>query len=246
MDPTNYNIVYAGGNTGAYKTTNGGSTWFLSSTGLSGTVYDIAIDPDNTSILYAGTSSGVYRSTNSGGNWSSTGCTNVKAVLIDYTTNTVYAGTGNGVYYSTNSGGTWNAMNDGLLNTNVTSLGINHGVYLFAGTDGAGMWRWSLNVGCEEHAGDNMSMDLVCQPNPMQGSMHIQFTISQPIHTNLSIYDIQGRVVTNLMNEQQIAGSYNIVWNGTDRRGIPVPAGIYFCKLSTEDRTSIQKIIRLK
>ncbi|MBN2620760.1 T9SS type A sorting domain-containing protein [candidate division WOR-3 bacterium] len=246
FDPANSNIIYAGGNAGVYKSTNAGSTWFVSTTGLSGTVYDITVDPDNSATLYAGTSSGVYKSTNSGTNWSSTGCTNVKAVVVDNTTNTVYAGTGGGVYYSTNGGGSWTVMNTGLLNTNVTSLGLNHGIYLFAGTDGAGMWRWSLAVGAEENTQHDIARALVCHPNPTNGAMTIQYTMSRPLHADLSIYDVQGRKIVTLVNEQRSTGSRSVTWYGEDEHGAPVPAGIYFCKLVTDDATTIQKIIRLK
>jgi hypothetical protein len=246
VDPSNSNIIYAGGNAGVYKSTNAGSTWFVSTTGLSGTVYDITVDPNNTAILYAGTSSGVYKSTNSGANWTSTGCTGVNAVIVDHTTNTVYAGTNSGVYYSTNGGGSWTVMNTGLMNTNVTSLGLNHGVYLFAGTDGAGMWRWSLAVGTEEHKEHNIARSLVCHPNPAQDAMTIQYTLSRTLHVDLSIYDVKGRKVVMLVNEQRSTGSHSVAWHGKDEHGAPVPAGIYFCKLVTDDATAIQKIIRLK
>src|SRR5207237_512211 len=67
------------GNTGIWKTTNGGATW-TNTTNLSGATEvpwsDVAIDPNNPSILYAAVGNpggsnknGVYKSVNGGSNW---------------------------------------------------------------------------------------------------------------------------------------------------------------------------------
>lgn len=248
VDPSNSNLVYAGGYTGLYRSTNAGATWAQSSTGLSGTVNDIVVDPLNSSILYAGTSSGVFKSTNGGSSWNNTGCTGVTSIVIDVSTvTTIYAGTSSGVYFSTNGGSNWTAMNEGLIVTTVTSLGLYHDNYLYAGTDGAGMWRWTLNVGAEEqHEKTVPIMILTCYPKPARSKVTICYTLSNEIFTDLSIYDAQGRLVDQLTRERQVAGDYSVIWNGKDTRGNEVPSGIYFCKLVTDDATAIEKIILVK
>jgi hypothetical protein len=73
-DPNNRQIMYAGGDRGVYKSTDGGSTWVTSSSAPGGgTSYGIAINPQNSQVIYVGTTSGVYSSTNSGGSWALTG-----------------------------------------------------------------------------------------------------------------------------------------------------------------------------
>ncbi|MGB3340732.1 MAG: FlgD immunoglobulin-like domain containing protein [bacterium] len=248
VDPSNSNMVYAGGYTGLYRSTNAGATWAQSSTGLSGTVNDIAIDPVSSSTLYAGTSSGVFKSTNSGSNWSNTGCTGVTSIVIDVSTiTTIYAGTNSGVYFSTNGGSNWTAMNEGLLVTNVTSMGLYHDNYLYAGTDGAGMWRWTLTVGAEERYENTVPiMLLACHPKPARGNVTISYVLSKELVTDLSVYDVQGRLVAQLARERQAAGDYSVTWYGKDTRGNAVPSGIYFCKLVTDDASAIEKIILVK
>ncbi len=248
VDPSNSNLVYAGGYTGFYKSTDAGATWSQSSTGLSGTVNDIAIDPLTSSTLYAASSNGVFKSTNSGTNWSDVGCSGVNSIVIDVTTvTTIYAGTSNGVYFRTNGGSNWTAMNDGLLMTNVTSLGLYQNNYLYAGTDGAGMWRWTLNVGAEErHEKTVLIMMLACYPKPARGNVTICYTLSKELVTDLCVYDVQGRLVVQLARERQTAGDYSVIWHGKDTRGNAVPSGIYFCKLVTDDAMAIEKIILVK
>jgi hypothetical protein len=145
VDPSNSDIVYAGGDPRLYKTTNGGLNWLEVDAGLSGHVSCLAIDPNTTTTLYAGTSDGVFKSINSATTWNNTGCAEVTTILIDpNNTNIIYAGTNSGVYKSTAGGGNWTVMNDGLGDALITCLGINPELYLFAGTKGSAMYRWDL------------------------------------------------------------------------------------------------------
>jgi hypothetical protein len=256
VDPTNSNVVYAGGVESSacaiYKTINGGTSWNkLSATGLSGTVYDIAIDPTNTNILYAGTSSGVYRSTNGGTNWSNTGMGGgrANAVLLDPDDHTdVYAGTySNGVYYSSNSGSSWTTMNTGLGEMNINRLGINPGVYLFAGTNGRSMYRWSLQVGVEEDSEQRVDQRILYAfPNPASRNTSFTYSILQEGDVQLCVYDIQGRCVKTLVHGVQNAGTHCVAWDGMDESNHHVAAGVYFCKLITADHVAIEKLVLMR
>jgi len=245
IDRSNSNFVYAGGYNGAlYKSTDAGNTWALSSTGLSGTVYDFAIGSTKANTIYAGTSSGVFKSTNAGGNWTNTGCTNVYDVLIDPAKeNEVYAATYSGVYKSTTGGGGWTAMNTGLPVTNTTSLGINTNNYLFVGTTGGGMCRQNIMVCAEEQAPGAARIPLNVQPNPSPGRTEISYQLTSAVQVSLAIYDIQGRLVTTLVRAWQTPGSHSQVWNGLNANGVRVAGGIYFCALNAGGERSVEKLI---
>ena len=248
VDRTNSNVVYAGGYNGIlYKSTNGGSTWFLSNTGLSGTINDIRIGSTKVNTIYAGSSSGVFKSTNAGASWTNTGCTNVYDVLINPANeNEIYAATYTGVYMSTVGGGSWSAINAGLQNTYVTSLGINQNNWLFCGTEGAGMYRWSLLVGADENHAGNTRAKIDAAPNPAHGAAVIHYMVEKPGLVIVSVFDIQGREVVQLVNERKPAGAYSTVLNGKDAKGRGLPAGIYFCRLAVNGETSLKKIVWLK
>lgn len=247
IDPDNSNIVYVGGNGGLYKTTNAGTSWSSASTGISGYVYDIAINYDNTNVLYAGTGNGVYRTTNQGTSWSYTGCSSVNDLAIDPTDSSIiYAGTNTGVYKTTSSGSSWTIMNSGLEDTYITSLGINPNTYLFAGTETAGMFRWDLNIGVDEHETEQLSHKISVSPNPTTGKTIFAYQLSRATLVNLCVYDIQGRLVKVLVNDAQNAGSYNAVWLGLDNSDNDVAAGIYLCRFSTDYGTHIEKLVFLR
>ncbi len=245
IDPTNSDIVYAGGDPELYKTTNHGDTWSPSSTGLTGYTYAIAMNPQNTSIIYAGTSDGIFESTDAGVVWRYNNLDDVYTIVIDPDSpDTIYAGTVNGMYRSTSGGSTWDSM--GLDGERITSLGIYPDAYLYAGTYSGGMYRWDLSVGIAEQDLTEQRKSIFALPNPTRGRTTIHYSLPKATHVNLSIYDIQGRLICTVINEVQPAGKHTALWNAVDKRGIQVSAGIYFYRLATEETTQAQKIILLK
>jgi hypothetical protein len=225
VEPTNSNVVYAGGNGGLFKSTNAGTSWASSSVGITGIVYDIKVNPLNINLVYAGSTDGVFKSTNAGLGWTDTGCDSVNVLLVNPVhPDTVYAGTGYGVYLSTNAGGTWTAMNAGLANLKVKALARNPGVYLFCGTSAAA-YRWSLAVGTEEGAASvTPVLGLRVYPNPCRGITNICIE-HRAESIELQIYDISGRlVVSRTLSSMPFA----LCWSGTDQSGRPVPDGVYF------------------
>lgn len=248
VDPTNSNIVYAGGNPGIFKTTNFGVSWTDVSTGLTDYIMTITINPVAPNILYAGTRDGVFKSTNSGTSWSNIGLAEVNAILLDPNgPDTVYVGTNSGVYISISGGISWQAMNSGLEDTNVTCLCIDPGNYLYATTYGSGMYKWSLEPGISE---DNSTKQdktiLFAHANPIKGEMKIKFQIIETSEVDLIVHDVKGAIVKELLRTIKSPGTYTQIWNGNDEKGLPVPAGVYFYRLSANDKHYTKKIIWLK
>jgi hypothetical protein len=101
-------------NSGVYKTTNGGSSWNLSNSGLTDTnVRSIVIDPSNPTTLYVGNGGGVFKSVNGGSSWNAVniGLTNLSVSALTLDPNnpaTLYAGTGAGIAKSVDAGASWN------------------------------------------------------------------------------------------------------------------------------------------
>ncbi len=83
-------------------------------------------------------------------------------------------------------------------------------------------------------------------PNPFNPSTSIKYDLVKRVNVSLVIYDINGRVVKNLVNSEQSAGYYNITWDGTNIDGNTVSTGIYFLKLVAGDFVKMQKLLLLK
>ncbi len=83
-------------------------------------------------------------------------------------------------------------------------------------------------------------------PNPFNNSTRIKFEIPTKSHVQLSIYDMNGRLVKTLVNSAMSAGQHNVHWNGTNMNGTSVPSGVYIYKLDTESKSISKKLILVK
>ena len=62
----------------------------------------------------------------------------------------------------------------------------------------------------------------------------------------VTIHDILGRQVTELVSGQMEPGHHSVSWNGTDQHSNPVTAGVYFLQINSADYTDFMKLILLK
>jgi hypothetical protein len=83
-------------------------------------------------------------------------------------------------------------------------------------------------------------------PNPAKARTVIRFSLSVNSKVNLSIYDISGRLVKTLVNQNQTFGIYSISWDGRDNKGRTVAQGVYFCHLKTDDFSDIKRLVLIR
>ncbi|MFZ4619575.1 MAG: CHRD domain-containing protein [Bacteroidota bacterium] len=83
-------------------------------------------------------------------------------------------------------------------------------------------------------------------PNPFNPSTRIEFGLPQRSMVSLKIFDVIGREIVTLLNEQKNSGNFAVEWNGRDRSNIPVASGIYFYTLSSGQFIQTKKMILLK
>jgi len=74
----------------------------------------------------------------------------------------------------------------------------------------------------------------------------ISYQLPESGKTILSIYNIKGQKVCDLVDEVQEAGYYSVIWAGNDDRNMPVPAGIYLYHLRTHETSLHRKMIIIK
>jgi hypothetical protein len=83
-------------------------------------------------------------------------------------------------------------------------------------------------------------------PNPFNQETIIQYGIPKSDNVTLVIFDLQGREVVKLMNENKEAGFYSIKWNGKDKYNNNLPSGIYICQMSAENFIQSKKMVLIK
>lgn len=83
-------------------------------------------------------------------------------------------------------------------------------------------------------------------PNPFNSVTNIQFNLSEPVNVNLKIYDMLGKELTTLVNENLNSGSYSISWDATNSKGNPVSIGTYYYRLVAGEFSYTGKMVYIK
>nr|NIR52830.1 M20/M25/M40 family metallo-hydrolase [candidate division KSB1 bacterium]NIR70429.1 M20/M25/M40 family metallo-hydrolase [candidate division KSB1 bacterium]NIS28100.1 M20/M25/M40 family metallo-hydrolase [candidate division KSB1 bacterium]NIT74980.1 M20/M25/M40 family metallo-hydrolase [candidate division KSB1 bacterium]NIU28784.1 M20/M25/M40 family metallo-hydrolase [candidate division KSB1 bacterium] len=83
-------------------------------------------------------------------------------------------------------------------------------------------------------------------PNPFNAGTLIRYRLHSNGNVKLSIYNLQGQEVINLVDQLQPAGEYSLVWNGKDAQGQNLSSGMYLYSLKVGDRRSVKKMILSK
>lgn len=83
-------------------------------------------------------------------------------------------------------------------------------------------------------------------PNPFNPNTNIGFYLPKAGKIRLSIYNLKGQLVRNLVDSELPAGSSVLPWDGKDNRGNAVASGIYSYRLQSENQTISKKMILLK
>lgn len=86
-------------------------------------------------------------------------------------------------------------------------------------------------------------------PTPSsRGDIAIAYRIARQNVVSLTVFDISGRLIASLVPHSQVqtAGLHTVHWNSRDDRGKPVPAGIYFCRLSVAGNSDAERLVVLR
>jgi hypothetical protein len=85
-----------------------------------------------------------------------------------------------------------------------------------------------------------------CTPNPSRGRLSISYQLPAGGQVKLGIYDITGRLVKILVNQNQPAGKYQLQWDGRNDQGQKTANGVYFYSLKTGDRAFTKKMVLVR
>mgnify|MGYP002639833149 CR=1 FL=1 len=78
-------------------------------------------------------------------------------------------------------------------------------------------------------------------PNPFNPSTSLRFSIPEAAYVELSIYNLQGKLVDALISDFLPAGNHQLVWRAEDQA-----SGVYLVKLASNSKTQIKRMTLLK
>jgi len=83
-------------------------------------------------------------------------------------------------------------------------------------------------------------------PNPFNPSTVINYALKNDVHVLIRIYDILGRLVRTLADENQTAGYKSVTWDGNNENGYSVSSGLYICELRAGTFTGRKKMVVIR
>lgn len=250
-DPSDSDRIFCAGNDWngylIYLTEDGGANWTSNRMdGFSGIPQSLAVCPDDGNLLVCASSNALYASDDAGMNWyrlsSSFGGVNDLVSTNEYSFD-------EGLLIATADAGVWFwdwfgtpyqvfGAFEQLDITCVEDFGVDQ--HVFAGTDGSSAWRYYYGLGVEEGEGiETETCIFTISPNPATGSEVFAFVKLLSLQeTNLSVFDISGRLVSIPLSGLLEAGEHSIALDVSS-----LSPGMYFARLHTGNTTASVKFL---
>jgi hypothetical protein len=83
-------------------------------------------------------------------------------------------------------------------------------------------------------------------PNPFNPSTRIEYSLARSSQVTLTIYNILGQRVVDIVNGNQAAGQYSVHWDGRNEGGGETATGVYFYRITAGDFSKVQKMLLIK
>jgi photosystem II stability/assembly factor-like uncharacterized protein len=158
----------------------------------------------------------------------------------------------NGVFYTSDMGSTWGEMTTPAATDDdyyVSGLfGSEEQAYFFT-YNGQVLRFKDQVVGVEESDSPEMANKFELHqnyPNPFNPTTNITFDLAQSNHVVLTIYDITGREIAKLVDADLNSGRHTFNWNGKNKNGNPVSAGIYLYQVRTDNAIKTRRMTLIK
>lgn len=84
------------------------------------------------------------------------------------------------------------------------------------------------------------------QPNPFYKETVIDFVLPKSSHTQVDVLDMNGNELTTLLDHNLSSGYQKVRWDGTDAYGNTISNGVYLCRVTSQEKTTLLPITLLR
>lgn len=230
---------------GLHRSTDYGKNWSLTTSPYyRNSIISIQkIDSD----LFVSTYGGVSKSTDNGNSWIflNAGIENKPIYSLNKKDKSLFAASGTKIFCLMQDQSTWLDISFGLPSNNGVRGLIMGGDFIYT-IVGKSIWRRNISeiITSIERSNKYIPMKFSLEqnfPNPFNPSTTISYEIPQNSFVTLEVYDILGRKVATLVQEQKAIGIYNVAFNANEHS-----SGIYFYTLRTKDFIQTKKMILIR
>lgn len=253
---TNNNNGWAVGFEGTIlKTTDGGTNWSFQTSGTTEWLNSVHFADSDTGWT-VGLFGKILNTTDGGTNWiTQTSGTSAWLRSVHFEDNNKGWAVGGGgfgypappsiILNTTDGGENWNSQTSGTFATlssvhftdNNTGWAVGSGGTILHTTNGGVSF-------IEEEEIDEIPTNYILSqnyPNPFNPSTKIRYSVPQSSQVVIKVFDILGREIETLVNEEKLAGEYEIEFNASE-----LGSGVYFYKLQAGSFVETKKMILLK
>ncbi|MCI0694625.1 T9SS type A sorting domain-containing protein [candidate division KSB1 bacterium] len=227
------NTLYAATARGIYKTLDGGNNWFSVNDSVTSKLSfwgGLIVAEKDTNTIYAGAEAtlnpaqpgGIYLSRNSGDSWALYNFGLPDTVLDLHVTNLFFDNRTNILYASVGS-----ILRNGRSEVHVYRL------------------RNAVTTAVREprYAPYSAQLTLYSYPNPVNKQTTFIFSVYKKGRVQLRLFNILGKEVMTLLDEQRGPGEYRIPWGGINAAGKRLSSGIYLAKLQLGNEVKTIKLL---
>jgi photosystem II stability/assembly factor-like uncharacterized protein len=242
VSPKGYLFVSALNPPRLYRSTNDGVTWNIVHQNESSFKPPIA---GKEGVLFIAVASGILKSMDQGTTWQlyPVSFTNKYAQRMYTDNNGKYfiATQDQGLYFSDDECKNWSSVSGNLSGSTVWDILFTENQVILGSSRGIWKNKTGVLVSSDEKSYSNSYALFQNYPNPFNPSTTIKYMLGKPGRVTISIYDILGKEVIKLIDEDKPGGEFQVNWNGSS-----YPSGIYFLKMESEDFRETKKIILIK
>ena len=238
-------LYAAGANGTVIVSSNGGVSWNYAPVPSSQIVGGGLAVCDNALFAAAYGGAGVFRSTNKGTTWTpvNTGLTNFAFYGISACGMNLFVGTNAGTFVSANGGASWSPANTGFTDVGSGPF-VTTATHIFSASE-KGVWKRPLSdFASVTDVQNNVPYEFRLEqnyPNPFNPSTNIEFRVSSFGFVSLKVFDVLGREIATLVNEDLNAGPHVVRWDASG-----FPSGVYLYKLQAGGSTQTREMVLTK
>ncbi|MBN1348647.1 T9SS type A sorting domain-containing protein [candidate division KSB1 bacterium] len=83
-------------------------------------------------------------------------------------------------------------------------------------------------------------------PNPFNPTTSINYTLPEKTQVQVTVYNVAGQFVANVINAVQEAGIQTVQWDGKNQAGVNMPSGTYFYRITAGKQNAIRKMLLVR
>lgn len=137
-------------------------------------------------------------------------------------------------------------MNSGQTFVGLATDGIN--------ASGTGFWYTILDEltvvsNSVERLGEEIPVEYELNqnyPNPFNPTTKIKYGLPSSARVRVSVFNVLGQLVTTIIDREQAAGYYEVMWDATADNGMSLPSGLYFYRIDTKDFSATRSMVLQK